>query len=39
MSKVKKSSLELIGNTPLLEIRRYAKAKGIDKATIFAKLE
>ena len=39
MSKIAKSTLELIGNTPLLQADRYAKAAGADKATILAKLE
>ena len=39
MSKVVKSSLELIGNTPLLEISRYATKAGATQATILAKLE
>jgi cysteine synthase A len=39
MSEVKKSALELIGNTPIVEISRYAKAKGIENASILAKLE
>ncbi len=39
MADIKKSSLELVGNTPLLEASRYAKAAGADKATILTKLE
>ncbi|MCQ2539487.1 MAG: cysteine synthase A [Acetatifactor sp.] len=39
MSDIKKSSLELVGNTPLLEASRYAKHAGAEKATILAKLE
>ncbi len=39
MSKFIKSSLELVGNTPLLEASRYSEKKGIKKANIFAKLE
>ena len=39
MSDIKKSSLELIGNTPLLEISRYAKKAEATGATILAKLE
>lgn len=39
MSEVKKSALELIGNTPILEISRYAKDKGIENATLLVKLE
>ena len=39
MSSVKKSALELIGKTPVLEVSRYAEKKGIKDATILAKLE
>lgn len=39
MADIKKSSLELIGGTPLLEISRYSKKAGVTKATILAKLE
>ncbi len=39
MSKVAQSTLELIGNTPILNASRYAAAAGADKATILAKLE
>ena len=39
MSDIKKSSLDLIGNTPLLEISRYSKANSIQNATVLAKLE
>ena len=39
MSKINKSALELIGNTPLLEISRYAEKAGIKNATLLAKLE
>ena len=39
MSNVKKSALELIGGTPLLEISRYAQKKDIKDATVLAKLE
>lgn len=39
MSDIKKSSLELIGGTPLLEASRYSKKAGVEKATILAKLE
>lgn len=38
MAKIKKELTELIGNTPLLEISRIAKAKGA-KANVIAKLE
>ena len=39
MPDMKKSSLELVGNTPLLDAERYAKAAGADDAVILAKLE
>ena len=39
MGSVKKSALELIGKTPVLEVSRYAEKKGIKDATILAKLE
>jgi len=39
MSDIKKSALELVGNTPLLEISRYSKKAEATDATILAKLE
>lgn len=39
MSDIKKSSLELVGNTPLLEASRYAQQAGVENATILTKLE
>lgn len=39
MADIKKSSLELIGNTPLLEAERYSKQAGATQATILVKLE
>lgn len=39
MSDIKKSSLDLVGNTPLLEANRYSKNAGVTKATILTKLE
>lgn len=39
MSKIKESSLELIGKTPILKLNRYARQSGITNATILAKLE
>ena len=36
---VKKSALELIGNTPMISIDRYCAAAGVSEATIWAKLE
>ena len=39
MSKIVKSAAELIGNTPLLEISRYAEAADVKDAVLLAKLE
>lgn len=39
MSEIKKSALELIGGTPILEVSRYAKSAGAEHAAILAKLE
>lgn len=39
MSKINESAAELIGNTPIVKISRYAKAVGADGAKILAKLE
>ncbi len=39
MSEIKKSALELIGGTPILEISRYSEKAGVKEATILAKLE
>ena len=39
MSDIKQSSLELIGETPLLKLNNYSKAAGIKNAEILAKLE
>lgn len=39
MSKIKESSLELIGGTPILKLNGYTKKSGITNATILAKLE
>ena len=39
MSKVIKSALELIGNTPLLEADRYAQKAGVTDVNLFVKLE
>lgn len=38
MSKIAKNITDLIGNTPLLEVSRYAEAEGL-KATLLVKLE
>ena len=37
MSKITQSAMELVGNTPLLQLNRYGKKAGVDKATLFAK--
>ena len=39
MADIRKSSLELIGGTPLMEAGRYSKKAGVNKAVILAKLE
>lgn len=39
MADIKESAFELIGNTPLLKVSRYAAKAGATKATILAKLE
>lgn len=39
MSKIVNDVTELIGNTPLMNISRYAKQVGVEGATILAKLE
>lgn len=39
MSEVKKSAIELIGETPIVEVARYASAAEATEATILAKLE
>ncbi len=39
MGDIKKSALELIGNTPMLELQRYSKAAEVDDVKIYAKLE
>ena len=39
MSDIKSSALELIGKTPIVNISRYAKAAGADKANLLAKME
>ena len=39
MSQVKKSALELVGNTPIVELSRYAEAAGIKDVTLLGKLE
>lgn len=39
MADIKNSAVELIGNTPILKLNRYAEAVGVKDATILAKLE
>ncbi len=39
MADIKQSALELIGNTPLLQLNGYSKKAGVADATILAKLE
>lgn len=39
MSNIKKTAAELIGNTPLLEITKYAISEEVKEAIILAKLE
>ena len=39
MSDIKKSALELVGNTPLLKISRYCEAVKATEANVIAKLE
>lgn len=39
MSKIVNSALELIGNTPMLQLNHYMAAHKIESATILAKLE
>ena len=39
MSLINKSTLELIGNTPIVELSRYSKAAGVTDTNIYGKLE
>ncbi len=39
MAALKKSALELIGETPVVEISRYSKAAGIEDVNLIAKME
>ncbi len=39
MAKIIESSLELIGNTPLMKLNNYSKKTGVTNATLLAKLE
>lgn len=39
MADIKQSELELIGNTPILQLNRYSEKAGIKDVTLLAKLE
>ena len=39
MSNIKKSAIDMIGNTPILQVNNYMEKKGIKNASILAKLE
>lgn len=39
MSELRKSAIELIGETPVVELSRYSEAAGVKDATIIAKFE
>ncbi len=39
MANIKNSATELIGGTPLLNVKNFAKATGVENATLLAKLE
>jgi cysteine synthase A len=39
MANIKNSATELIGGTPLLNVKGFAKAAGVENATLLAKLE
>lgn len=39
MANIMKSATELIGKTPLLEVRNFSKEEGVEDAVILAKLE
>lgn len=39
MSEIKESTLELIGNTPIVKLNRYSQYAGVKNSTILAKLE
>ena len=39
MADIKQSALELIGNTPILQLNRYTEKAGIKDVTLLAKLE
>lgn len=39
MADIKQSTMELIGNTPLLQLNNYSRVAGVEHAALFAKLE
>lgn len=39
MSEIKESTLELIGNTPIVKLNRYSEYAGVKNSTILGKLE
>ena len=39
MAKIYESVTELIGGTPLLNVKNFAKKRGVDSANVYAKLE
>ena len=39
MADIKQSAMELIGNTPLLQLNNYSRVAGVEHAALFAKLE
>lgn len=39
MANIKRSTIELVGNTPLLEVANYSRVYGVEEATILVKLE
>lgn len=39
MANIKKNATELIGKTPLMEVRNFSREEGVEQAVILAKLE
>lgn len=39
MSKIVKSAIELVGNTPLMSVDRYQESAGVENVTLLAKME
>ncbi|MBE5942830.1 MAG: cysteine synthase A [Lachnospiraceae bacterium] len=39
MADIKQSAMELIGNTPLLQLNNYSRVAGVEHSALFAKLE